>query len=384
MSADAAGPIVVHQARPAGVWPTLRWLWGQFWARAPRQLQATRQGKIVIGVALAVGAAAINTGSNLLFLGWGLSLSAIVLSGILSEATLKVMRARVQGVEVARAGHGTTVALSLENVGRVPAYAVEAAVVFTRGEARVPLDRVAPVEGERPFLLRVEPSEVASPYARTTFDKRGAHRLAAVLVRTSYPFGFFAKSRRFDIDRLIHVPPMAVSVEQLAAAVRARAGVALAGRRGVGEDFFSLRPYRDGDDVRTVAWRASARSGRWVVRETEAQTGQAVHVCLPALSGMPARRAEWAIAVAVSLCEQLLASGMRVGFLGPGQQVRPGEGERQRRLLLEAGARLDPAAAMPVFHPAHDVAVVRLGQSGPSDGRIVHLALPDTPETFPA
>ncbi len=70
-----------------------RRLWRRFWSRAPRQLAFTREGKVVVALAFAVGAAAINTGNNLLMLGWGLLLSAIVISGLLSEGTLRTAAA---------------------------------------------------------------------------------------------------------------------------------------------------------------------------------------------------------------------------------------------------------------------------------------------------
>ena len=37
---------------------------------------------------------------------------------------------------------------------------------------------------------------------------------------------------------------------------------------GSGGDFFQLRPYVVGDDLRAVAWRVSARLSRWVIRES--------------------------------------------------------------------------------------------------------------------
>jgi tetratricopeptide (TPR) repeat protein len=45
---------------------------------------------------------------------------------------------------------------------------------------------------------------------------------------------------------------------------------------GLGDEFFALRPYRAGDDVRRVHWRRVARTGRWVVVENEASAGVAV------------------------------------------------------------------------------------------------------------
>ena len=61
----------------------MRWPW-QY--RARRRLRTTRAGAALIAVTFASGFAAFNTGNNLLFFGWGLLLSSIVVSGILSEA----------------------------------------------------------------------------------------------------------------------------------------------------------------------------------------------------------------------------------------------------------------------------------------------------------
>ncbi len=66
-----------------------RRLWNRLWRNAPRQLRFTRAGRVVVGLALATGFAAINTGNNLLFLAWGLVLSGIVVSGVLSELALR-------------------------------------------------------------------------------------------------------------------------------------------------------------------------------------------------------------------------------------------------------------------------------------------------------
>ena len=60
------------------------------WLRGPgRKLTVAREGRWVIGITIGVGLAAINTGNNLLFLVWGMLLSAVMLSGVLSEAALR-------------------------------------------------------------------------------------------------------------------------------------------------------------------------------------------------------------------------------------------------------------------------------------------------------
>ena len=58
-----------------------------------RSLRPTGAGRVVLLLAFAVGFAAMNTGNNLLFFGWGLVLSSIIISGILSESTLQAASA---------------------------------------------------------------------------------------------------------------------------------------------------------------------------------------------------------------------------------------------------------------------------------------------------
>ena len=55
----------------------------------PRKLKFTKEGKILIGITLGIGFAAINTGNNLMYLVLGMLLSLMVVSGILSELSLR-------------------------------------------------------------------------------------------------------------------------------------------------------------------------------------------------------------------------------------------------------------------------------------------------------
>ena len=58
------------------------------WALLARPIHFTRFGTFYILFSLAVGAAAINTGNNLLYLMLGLLLGFIIVSGILSDSCL--------------------------------------------------------------------------------------------------------------------------------------------------------------------------------------------------------------------------------------------------------------------------------------------------------
>lgn len=208
-------------------------LWRAFWDRAPRQLKFTREGKILVGIAFAAGLAAVNTGNNLLFLGWGMVLSAIVLSGVLSEATLKIVSLRGGPPNRVRAGQPAHLPLTLRNDSpRLPALGLEvdAALEGPRGSTTAP----------GPYHLRLDPATRQRSRICFTPQDRGAHRIMGLRSRTSYPFGFFEKSRRFPSARPLRfwVAPAAVDVGQLALPLLARLGTEPAGRAGAGDDFF--------------------------------------------------------------------------------------------------------------------------------------------------
>ncbi|MEC9071816.1 MAG: DUF58 domain-containing protein, partial [Myxococcota bacterium] len=59
----------------------------------PRRLRFTRDGKLLFVVTLGIGFGAVNSGNNLLYLVLGVLLSLIMVSGVLSELTLRRLTA---------------------------------------------------------------------------------------------------------------------------------------------------------------------------------------------------------------------------------------------------------------------------------------------------
>ncbi|MEM6532829.1 MAG: DUF58 domain-containing protein [Myxococcota bacterium] len=316
--------------------------WTAFWANAPRSLQFTREGQVIVGLAFFVGFAAINTGNNLLFLGWGLVLSGIVISGVLSEGTLRPLVLEVTSPGQARVGQVTGFGVSVRNSARRSIFGVELSVVL-EGPGRTE-------QAFTPYLLRMGPRDETQMLARTTPLQRGAYRILRADATTRFPFGFFVKTRPIQLDRATYwVMPEKLDVSRLQRAMVARTGEATAHAAGPGEDYFDLRDYRPGDDLRRVRWRRAARTGRLVVVETEAMKGQEVtlELYLPSRGGRR-EELEHAIAVTGSAAEMLLDQGLRVGLRAPGIHLAPRGGDRQRMEVLLGLARLDLDAQSPM------------------------------------
>ncbi|HJL19559.1 MAG TPA: hypothetical protein RMH99_28105, partial [Sandaracinaceae bacterium LLY-WYZ-13_1] len=115
--------------------------------RMPRRLRFTREGRVFVLVTLGVGAAAVNTGNNLLYLVLGMLLSLIVLSGVLSEGVLRGLRVARRLPRRAFAGSPALIELAVTNEKRrFPTYSVE-------------LEDVAPGEPteRRCYFLKIGP-----------------------------------------------------------------------------------------------------------------------------------------------------------------------------------------------------------------------------------
>lgn len=311
----------------------------QLW-RPRRRLRATRAGRALIAMTLVVGFAAFNTGNNLLFFGWGLLLSSIVVSGILSEATLRAVTASPGKPGELRAREMGKIPLRARNTRRVPAFAVEWRAALEGS----PSLGLGPGAMPRAFELRLAPGAARLVELAFTPARRGLVRVPSVRARTAFPFGFFEKEKQLALEPPLElvVLPARVLLHADTGSFLARLGESPARRAGPGDELFSLRPFRAGDDLRRVAWRRAARTHRLVVRETEAARSQDVIVEVVASAITRDDAAERAVEVAAALVEKLLERGHAVGLLGPGVSLPAAHGARQRSALLTQLALLDP------------------------------------------
>src|SRR6202044_2772978 len=94
--------------------------------RPPRRLKFTREGKFFVGITLGVGFAAINTANNLLYLLLGMLLALIVVSGIMSELSLRELTVVRRLPLRAQVGRAHLVEIEVFNHKKqVPSYAIE-------------------------------------------------------------------------------------------------------------------------------------------------------------------------------------------------------------------------------------------------------------------
>jgi uncharacterized protein (DUF58 family) len=231
------------------------WRWTR--RRPPRKLKFTREGKFFVGITLGVGFAAINTGNNLLYLLLGMLLALIIVSGLMSELSLRDLTVVRRLPLRAQVGRPHLVEIEVFNhKGRVPSYAIEVEDL----RAGQPADK-------RCFFLKISPKSAQVAAYRRTPAKRGRDKHVGFRIATRFPFGLFEKSREVPAEgELIIYPAVDPVLLPTMPAGRYSGGDAAFGR-GHGDDYLGLKLLREGEDPRDVHWRKSAAVGQLVARE---------------------------------------------------------------------------------------------------------------------
>ena len=322
-------------------WPALpphvkesEWWWRPF--RPRRTIWPTRDGWWCLLVVIGLGVAAINTGNNLLYLLVSLLLSLIVVSGVLSEQSMRGLRLEAETPAEIYAGTPALVGAVLANHKRwLTSYSITLELLVRGGTTRfIYLPRL---EAGRDRLLTWE----------ETLPSRGRKRLAGVRLTTRFPFGLFLKASRVMLEREVLVFPAVQPLPSETLQYLVGAGTSSVRRRGRGHDLYNLRLYRAGDDPRRIHWRSSAKAQSLLVREMEAETTEDTRIVLMGTGARDAARLEGALSEAASIAVHLARSGAGVELVGPGLFVPLGQGPGHARHILTALALYEPGAPAP-------------------------------------
>ncbi|MEE9613821.1 MAG: DUF58 domain-containing protein [Thermodesulfobacteriota bacterium] len=307
-----------------------------FW-KLPRSISFTREGWRFIAVLLLIGAAAINTGNNLLYLVVAMLLSLIIISGIMSESTLRKVRVRRELPRRVFKGKPAVVDLHVKNEKRL-----FASYSLLLAESAAP-----EVRSETAYLLKLSAGEETVCRSKYTFRTRGVHRLGGVGLRTRFPFGLFLKGRTEWVEDEVIVYPAANPIR-----LRGRDGGALTGAaqtvaRGGGTpdsgQLYSLRDYTFMDDARLIHWRSTARTLKLMRREFEKETERRLFIVFDNYRDEDPEVFERAVEEAASAARYFIEEGAAVGLRTLTRELRPAAGREQLMRILHTLALIEPA-----------------------------------------
>ena len=159
--------------------------------------------------------------------------------------------------------------------------------------------------------------------------KRGVFRLRGFRVETAFPLGLMVAQSVFSEPRTLWVTPRFTPLARMETPRGRRyqpGGTASAFQLGDSFEFIGSREYREGDPVRAIDWRATARLSRPVVREYREEFLQRVTVILdthaPAPPGLPPPPAfESAVSLTAAMCEFAARAEFALDVLAAGPNV---------------------------------------------------------------
>jgi uncharacterized protein (DUF58 family) len=267
-----------------------------------RRLYLTPRGWIFCAITVGMGLVAMNTGHNLFHLMFGFLLSAVLVSGILSEMVLRAIAVRRDLPNEVTARIPFPVLVQIHNTHRRRSvYAMH----VSDSSDFFPRRKLGSIT-----VLKPGEKKQISYFARV--DKRGSYHLRWVRLSTRFPFGFFEKVRLIPLEDTLVAYPAQCEVPQLKSLLRGNDHSGSRKQR-TGEEVLNLRPALPDDDHRLIHWRTSARSGQLIVKEL-AEQRQDPRSLFFDNRGVEGDRFERAVEIAANLVRLLAQTGVPVSF----------------------------------------------------------------------
>ncbi|MBP7866483.1 MAG: DUF58 domain-containing protein [Acidobacteria bacterium] len=345
----------------------------------PGRFRVTAGGWIFLLMVLLLGLAAVNTGNNLLYIVLSFLIATIVVSGIVSRVSLRNVRIALDFPDVIFAGESVVGRLTVVNGKRfaasfsigvecrlfnetfsgVPAAPVKRQPRLAR-KRRAP--REVPLVRSRVYAPAIGPRLTAAFTFPVRFDRRGLYRIQEIELGTAFPFGFFRKTRILEGNGELIVYPNPAEPDEVQRIIEERLEDQPTDRKGPGSEIYALRDYVDGEDIRLVHWKVSARIGRLITRDFTKDGKERIRVLFDQAApgesgeetgeGRDSARFEKALSILAYLTLESKGEGnlLEIAFSHPGEGEPESESDDDALLRRLALARMAPP---PETEPAH-------------------------------
>jgi uncharacterized protein (DUF58 family) len=281
----------------------------------------TRGGMLFILAIVLVSVSAIASANNLLFLIMAAMMATLLVSGFVSRLCLAGLELDFLVPEHIPAGRSVPGKLYVRNQKwLMPSFSIRVEGIRHPNSPTLKSGIYFPLIAGRATLEET---------VEVRFPKRGAYRQNSFAFLTSFPFGFLEKSARVTLRREMIVYPSIdprPGFDDLLAGI---AGEMETHYRGLGLDFYRIRPYEVLESARHLDWKASAHTGSLQVREFAREQERTVEMFLD--RDIPPELDAWfehAVDCCAFLAWRLSSQGTSIHFRSHGFDLRqPEEGD---------------------------------------------------------
>ena len=375
--------------------------------RSPFSFGITRSGFFYILLVFLIAVAAVNTGSNLLYLILSLLLSAALASGMIARLSLHSVFVSLQVPENVFAGERVPIKISLRNRKKwFPAFSIlveDPALIRARGRGlqlrkrrrrkRGALPGAAdevPVLQQEAYFPAVLPGEVRAELISQLFERRGCYPLSGLSLSTRFPFGFFRRGELVSVSGEVLVYPRIRDISSDFHLLPFLPGKLEGKRTGQGESLFAIRRYHDGESARLIHWKATAKTGklmaRQYAREDESEFCLILDSNVAGTGPEGAAQFEKAVALAAGLAAHFAREAADFEYLTPAEHIPRGAGTDHLYRVLrslavvqcEAPSSLDARSAGANWGGAFAAVLDREQQARIFSGKVFKIILTST------
>src|SRR3954453_9801981 len=294
--------------------------WQQLRSAMARRIRykVTRGGVLFTFAILMVGLGAIVSANSLLFLNGAAMLSTLLISGLVSRLCLAGLELDFQVPQHVPAGRSVPGKLYVHNhKWLMPSFSISVEAIR---------DPASPTLRSGVYFPLVAANSTVDQTVEARFPRRGAYRQNSFAFSTSFPFGFLEKTARVTLSKEMVVYPSIDPQPGFDDLLAGITGEIETHYRGLGRDFYRIRPYEMFESARHVDWKASAHVGSLQVREFAREQEQNVEMFLD--RDVPAELEAWfehSIDCCAFLARSLSNHGASIHFRSNGFEFRQPE-----------------------------------------------------------
>ncbi len=278
------------------------------------KIKVKKSGYIFMVVSILLGVGAVNTGNNLLYIVVSGMLSFMLVSGMIARYNLRGVKVSIVPPEDIYAGREAKFKIIVRNEKRFPSLLIRVRIEGAKEDALI--------------LTLKERKEIDYPFK---FTKRGRVDFINLYLISDFPVGMFERIKIVTVRCDFIVFPEPKKWFYMSGMAEGKEHSELAeymSKRGR-DDIRALKEY-EGEPVRFIHWKATAKRGELVVKEMEEKIKKPFVVDLNHIEGT----LEDKVSKATYLIDKLMKEGYAVGLKAGNTYIKPSSGNSHRRKML--------------------------------------------------